>query len=265
MVNNKMTVLDLIITGVLEELQNRKVSTAELDELIAAAPKPRPPLNWLRNNPLSVIAEVKRSSPSKGALAQITDPAALAKRYELAGASVVSVLTELRRFGGTLRDLEEVRAKVEVPVLRKDFIVNEYLVKESRAYGADLLLLIVAALEDSLLEDLYELAKQLGMQVLVEVHNQQELERALNINPEIIGVNARNLKTLEIDLTNFELLIPQIPSDIYRVAESGISSVEQVRAARQAGADGILVGETLVKASNPEHLIGQFLNVANQD
>ncbi|MEY3433713.1 MAG: hypothetical protein RL057_93 [Actinomycetota bacterium] len=257
-----MSVLSSIIEGVLEDLESRKLSEAQLNELISTAPKVRDPLASLHRNALSVIAEVKRSSPSKGALAEIPEPSTLAKRYESAGASVVSVLTEKRRFGGSLKDLHQVRSEIALPVLRKDFIVNEYLVKESRANGADLLLLIVAALDDYQLKDLYALSMELGMKVLVEVHDYSELERALAINPEIVGVNSRNLKTLEIDLKNFDLLLPHIPPTIYRVAESGISDSHQVRAAYQLGANAVLVGESLVKADSPESVIADFLNVA---
>jgi indole-3-glycerol phosphate synthase len=148
-------------------------------------------------------------------------------------------------------------------MLRKDFIVNEYLVRESRAYGADLLLLIVAALDNAQLQDFYTLAQELGMKVLVEVHNLEELERAMRISPEIIGVNARNLKTLEIDLNNFGSLLPRIPTEIYRVAESGIATIDDVKLAMQSGANAILVGETLVKSGDPAATIAEFLSVKN--
>ena len=164
----------------------------------------------LQKNTFSIISEVKRSSPSKGELASISDPAALAAEYESGGASVISVLTENRRFGGTLQDFTAVRDRVSTPMLRKDFIVNDYLVRESRAFGADLLLLIVAALDGEKFAELYALGNELGMRVLVEIHNESELERALEVSPEIVGVNARNLKTLEIDLESFSRLIPQI-------------------------------------------------------
>lgn len=259
-----MSVLDSIIEGVLEEQSRRELSKSEISERIAAIGEPRNALKSLRSNALSVIAEVKRSSPSKGSLATIENPAELAWTYEQGGASVVSVLTETRRFGGSLEDFIAVREKVSLPVLRKDFIVNEYLVRESRAFGADLMLLIVAALPGKLLPDLYSLGKELGMQILVEVHDQKELERALEINPEIIGVNARNLKTLEIDLGNFTTLIPQIPAHIYRVAESGIATVADVEAAMSAGARAVLVGETLVKSGAPKATIAEFLSVGNR-
>ena len=256
-----MSVLDSIVAGVLEEQKLRQLSSAEIDERIASIGKVRDPLESLQKNTFSIISEVKRSSPSKGELASISDPAALAAEYESGGASVISVLTENRRFGGTLQDFTAVRDRVSTPMLRKDFIVNDYLVRESRAFGADLLLLIVAALEDEKFAELYALGSELGMRILVEIHNESELERALEVSPEIIGVNARNLKTLEIDLQAFSRLIPQIPSNIYRVAESGISTVEDVKIAHTAGADAILVGESLVKSGTPSKTIAEFLSV----
>ena len=256
-----MSVLDSIIAGVLEEQERRELSRTELNEKILQAGEVRDPLLSLRSRPFSIISEVKRSSPSKGALATIEDPAALAHEYEVGGASVVSVLTENRRFGGSLEDFTKVRDHISLPMLRKDFIVNEYLVRESRAYGADLLLLIVAALEGEKLQELYAVGKSLGMHVLVEVHDESELERALAISPEIIGVNARNLKTLDIDVNAFSQLIPKVPNQIYRVAESGISSLEDVILARKSGADAILVGEALVKSGSPRNVIAEFLSV----
>jgi indole-3-glycerol phosphate synthase len=232
-----------------------------LEERIASVGAVRDPLKSLQENSFSVIAEVKRSSPSKGSLAEISDPSQLAALYEQGGASVISVLTEKRRFNGSLQDFIDVRSRVTIPMLRKDFIVNEYLVKETRAFGADLMLLIVAALDDVQLRDFYMLAYELGMRVLVEVHDRDELERALALNPEIIGVNARNLKTLEIDLNNFSALIPNVPHHIYRIAESGISSLDDVALAKSVGANAILVGETLVKSGDPASTIADFLSV----
>ncbi|MEY2663641.1 MAG: hypothetical protein RIR35_449 [Actinomycetota bacterium] len=260
-----MSVLKSIAEGVLLDLEKRRVSDSELAEMIATAAAPLDSLSSLRSKSFSIISEVKRSSPSKGELAQIPKPESLAQTYEKAGAAVVSVLTEQQRFGGSISDLQAVKANIRIPVLRKDFIVNEYLVKETRAYGADLMLLIVAALDKSELRDFYQLAEALGMQVLIEVHDQGELETALDLNPKIIGVNSRNLKTLEIDLGNFARLLPLIPSHIYKVAESGISTIDDVKMARSAGADAILVGETLVKSGDPFKTISDFLNIDNQD
>jgi len=213
----------------------------------------------LISDEISVIAEVKRSSPSKGALATITDPAGLASQYEEAGAQVVSVLTEQRRFGGSLADLDAVRKAIDLPILRKDFMVDEYQFYEARAHGADVVLLIVAALSKNQLEDYFHLSAELGMRSLIEVHTNDELERALEIAPEIIGVNSRNLKTLEVDARAFAELIPQIPSTIARVAESGISTREEVVFAQECGATAILVGEALVRSESPSVAINQLL------
>ena len=258
-----MSVLESIIAGVLADQKSRQLSDAELAERIASIGVVRDPLQSLTSQDFSVIAEVKRSSPSKGMLANISDPARLAALYEDGGASVISVLTEQKRFGGSLQDYVDVRSRVSIPMLRKDFIVNEYLVRESRAFGADLLLLIVAALDDAQLQDFYTLARELGMRVLVEVHDAEELERAMQIGPEIIGVNARNLKTLEIDLSNFRSLLPRIPTEIYRIAESGIATIDNVKLAKESGASAILVGETLVKSGDPASTIAEFLSVKN--
>ena len=249
------TVLDSIIEGVLEDLQARRVSDAELLEQIVAAPKVRDAHAALAKPGTQIIAEVKRASPSKGPLADIADPASLAQEYEKAGAAVISVLTEARRFSGSIADLKNVRNSVSLPVLRKDFIVTEYQVQETRAIGSDLMLLIVAALDDHQLRDYQALAHELGMSVLVEVHDQVELERAVASDAKIIGVNARNLKTLDINEGAFAELLPQIPEGIIKVAESGISSREQVALAESLGAKAILVGETLVRAGNPAQAI----------
>jgi indole-3-glycerol phosphate synthase len=206
-----------------------------------------------------VIAEVKRSSPSKGALAPITDPAALAEQYQEAGAAAVSVLTERRRFAGSLEDLDAVRARVTIPVLRKDFMIDEYQFLEARAHAADIVLLIVAALSRSQLKDFYDLSCELGMASLIEVHTAQELESAMEISPRMIGINSRNLKTLDVDTRAFTDLIPQIPVEIIRVAESGISTRSDVQAAQSAGASVILVGEALVKSGDPISAMQELL------
>jgi indole-3-glycerol phosphate synthase len=172
---------------------------------------------------------------------------------------VVSVLTEQRRFGGSLADLDAVRKAIDIPILRKDFMVDEYQFYEARAHGADVVLLIVAALSKYQLEDYFHLSTELGMRSLIEVHTYDELERALDISPEIIGVNSRNLKTLEVDSRAFSELIPQIPSSIARVAESGISSRAEVVFAQECGATAILVGEALVRSGSPSVAINQLL------
>jgi len=254
-----MSVLASIIEGVREDLAARRLPMAQLHEALETAPAVRDCLPNLSTEEISVIAEVKRSSPSKGTLATIADPAGLAAAYEEAGAHVVSVLTEQRRFGGSLADLDAVRKTIDLPILRKDFMVDEYQFYEARAHGADIVLLIVAALSKNQLEDYFHLAKELGMRSLIEVHTHDELERALAISPEIIGVNSRNLKTLDVDAQAFAELIPHIPVTIARVAESGIATRQEVVFAQECGATAILVGEALVRSESPSVAIDQLL------
>jgi len=247
-----MSVLDSIIEGVREDLAQRRLPLAQIQEQLDRAQPVIDVHPRLTAQPMNIIAEVKRSSPSKGSLAEISDPVRLARQYEEAGAAMVSVLTERRRFGGSLEDLVAVRAGIDIPVLRKEFMVDEYQFLEARAAGADAILLIVAALSKSQLKDYYDLATELGMAALIEVHTRQEIEDALEVNPRIIGVNSRNLKTLDIDLSSFRTLIPEIPSSVIRIAESGISARSEVEVAQEAGASAILVGETLVRSGNPK-------------
>ncbi|ACV06320.1 indole-3-glycerol phosphate synthase TrpC [Kytococcus sedentarius] len=245
------TVLDAILEGVREDVADREraVPRAALAQVPVAAP--RPVLGAFRAPGASLIAEIKRSSPSKGVLAPIGEPADLARTYERAGATAVSVLTERRRFGGSLADLVAVRAAVDLPLLRKDFVVGEYQVHEGRAAGADLVLLIVAALDDAQLSDLLALTHDLGMEALVEVHDEAELERAVTVASRIIGVNSRNLKTLEVDPGTPARLVPQVPADVVAVSESGIRTPQDVDTAVRAGARAVLVGEALVTAEDP--------------
>lgn len=247
-----MTVLDSIIEGVREDLAKRRKSLNQIHEEMTQAAPVRDAHLALTGGEIKVIAEVKRSSPSKGALSAIADPAALAERYQIAGASVISVLTEERRFKGSLADLDAVRARVDIPVLRKDFMIDEYQFFEARAHGADLVLLIVAALSKSQLKDFFDIATEFNMASLIEVHTADELERALEISPRIVGVNSRNLKTLEVDPTVFSDLIPRIPAELIRVAESGISTRSDVEFAQNSGAKAILVGEALVTSGDPD-------------
>ncbi len=254
------TVLESIVEGVREDLADRKRNTplSQLHDKIAEISPALPAAQNLLAQPFSVIAEIKRSSPSKGELATISDPKALADKYAAGGAQVISVLTERRRFNGSLADLVAVRDAVPTPILRKDFMVDEYQMFEARAFGADMVLLIVAALVDSQMQDLNELAKELGLSVLVEIHDEAELERALELTPQLVGVNARNLKTLDVDLATCERLIPQIPRNILAIAESGISSLDDVEKLVNVGARGVLVGETLVKSGNPTETIQEW-------
>ena len=257
---SEANVLTSIIDGVLEDVNRRIIPISQLQEQLQGAPKLRGAYQSLSKDGMRLIAEVKRSSPSKGDLAAISDPVELASKYQEGGADVISVLTEGRRFKGSIADLLAVRSAVDLPVLRKDFIVTEFQVYESRILGADLMLLIVAGLSKSKLVDFYQLAQGLGMDVLVEIHNLSEAEAALDIGAKIIGVNSRNLKTLEVDHENFQRILPQLPATVIKVAESGISSPAQVEAVSNLGANAVLIGESLVKAGNPVHTIKQLLN-----
>ena len=256
------TVLDEIIDGVRQDLAIR-TALVPLDELKSRAQRMVPALDAyavLRAGAgVKVIAEVKRSSPSKGALAIIADPAGLAADYAAGGASVISVLTERRRFGGSLQDLAAVRAAVEVPVLRKDFMVSSYQLWEARAYGADVILLIVAALDQPTLVGLRERAESLGMTALVEVHNEAETDRAIEAGARVVGINARNLKTLEVDRSTFARLAPRVPPGIVKVAESGVRGPHDMIEYAQAGASAVLVGESLVIGGRPREAVADLI------
>ncbi|HEY0948838.1 indole-3-glycerol phosphate synthase TrpC [Nocardioides sp.] len=258
-----MSVLDDIVAGVRVDLAEResRTSLADLRAALADVDPPRDPMPHFRAPGSSVIAEVKRRSPSKGELADIPDPAELARRYEVGGAAAISVLTEQRRFGGSIEDLRAVRAAVDTPILRKDFVVTTYQVVEARAAGADLVLLIVAALGDDDLRRLHEEAVQLGLTVLVEVHDEQEAERAAALGAELVGVNARNLKTLAIHDDTFGRLAPLIPDDRVLVAESGIFGPDDVARYVREGARAVLVGEALVKDGDPEQAVRRMTGV----
>ena len=258
-----MSVLDDIVAGVRADLAERQaaVPASELAALLADAAPTRDPMPAFRAPGSSVIAEVKRRSPSKGDLADIPDPAVLATAYAAGGAAAISVLTEQRRFGGSLADLRAVRAAVDTPLLRKDFIVTPYQLVEARAAGADLALLIVAALTDDQLRALYDEARGLGLTVLVEVHDEAETERAVDLGAELIGVNARNLKTLAVDGETFGRLAPLIPDDRVKVAESGIFGPDDVARFVSQGARAVLVGEALVRDGDPQQAVRAMTGV----
>jgi indole-3-glycerol phosphate synthase len=261
-----MTVLDDILEGVRADLKERQelVPLELLKQRAHARPAPKDGVATLRGDAgVTVIAEVKRSSPSRGTLAAITDPAGLAADYEAGGAAVISVLTEERRFGGTLADLDAVRAAVDIPVLCKDFIVSSYQLWEARAHGADLALLIVAALEQEALVSLIERAASIGMSTLVEVHDEAEAVRAVDAGARIIGVNARNLHTLEVDRSIFARVVPAIPDRIVKVAESGVRGPHDLIEYARAGADAVLVGESLVTGRDPRSAVNELVTAAS--
>lgn len=257
-----MTVLEDIVAGVRQDLAERQAAVP-LDVVKERAQRLPEALDCCSRlydeSAVAVIAEVKRSSPSKGSLAPIDDPAALATAYEAGGAAAISVLTEERRFGGSLADLAAVRAAVDVPVLRKDFVVTPYQVWEARAHGADLVLLIVAALEQTVLTSLVERVHSLGMTALVEVHDVDEVSRAVDAGARCVGVNARNLKDLTVDRTTFARLAPQIPNGIVRVAESGVRGPHDVMDYARSGADAVLVGESLVTGGDPRSAVADLV------
>lgn len=256
-----MSVLEEIVAGVREDLAVREAARP-LAAVKAAAGDARPALDALaalRSPGVGVIAEVKRRSPSKGELAAIPDPAQLAELYASGGARVISVLTEQRRFGGSQADLAAVRAVVDVPVLCKDFVVSSYQVHEARAYGADVVLLIVAALEQNALVGLLERVESLGMTALVEVHTEAEADRALDAGASVIGVNARDLTTLDVDRSTFERIAPGLPSTVVKVAESGVRGPHDLISFAGAGADAVLVGEGLVTACDPRQAVADLV------
>jgi indole-3-glycerol phosphate synthase len=259
------SVLDEIILGVRADLADREaaVSMDQVKARAAAMPPAQDVVAILRASGVGVIAEVKRRSPSAGELATISDPSRLAAEYEAGGARIISVLTEQRRFGGSLDDLDAVRATVSVPILRKDFIIGSYQVHEARAHGADMVLLIVAALDQNTLIGLRERIESLGMTALVEVHTEDEASRALDAGARVIGVNARNLNTLEVDRSAFERIAPGLPSSVVKIAESGVRGPHDLIEYASAGADAVLVGEGLVTRADPRQAVAELVTAGS--
>lgn len=262
-----MSVLDELVAGALEDQRTREltVSLEDVKKAALAAPAPIDATRWLkRADGIPVIAEIKRASPSKGHLSDIPDPAVLAREYEKGGASAISVLTEGRKFLGSLDDFDKVRAAVHIPVLRKDFIVTDYQIFEARAHGADLVLLIVAALDDAQLKHLLDLAHELNMTVLVETHTREEIERARKAGAKVIGINARNLKNLKVDVNKYNELAADLPDDVIKVAESGVFGAVEVEDYARAGADAVLVGEGVATADNHELAVKRLVKAGAQ-
>jgi indole-3-glycerol phosphate synthase len=256
-------VLQSLYAGAIADAKTRQesISLSEIEELASKAKSAIDAVTLLGAGKfVKVIAEIKRASPSKGHLATITDPGALASVYESAGASAISVLTEQRSFLGSLKDFDKVRASVSLPLLRKDFIANEYQVFEARAHGADIVLLIAAGLDPAHLERLKKLIESLGMTAFIETHNRDEVEFAASIGAKLVGVNARDLTTFETDRNLFEQLVDILPGDCIKVAESAVRGVAEVEAYASAGADCVLVGEVLV-TGDPENLVRAFSRI----
>ncbi|MEY4437032.1 MAG: hypothetical protein RL100_496 [Actinomycetota bacterium] len=253
--------LDLLYAGSVADSAAREVnlSASKLEAIALSSAQPIDGIKALApTDRVRILAEVKRASPSRGDLAEIPDPTILAEIYAKNGASAISVLTEQRKFKGSLEDLEAVRAKVSVPLLRKDFIANEYQVLEARAFGADIVLLIVAGLDEKTISRLKTFIEELGMTAFVETHNAQEVKLAVDLGAKLLGVNARDLSTFETDRNLFEKLVHLIPSETIKVAESAVRNADDVRHYRAAGADVVLVGEALV-TNNPAEMLQSFL------
>lgn len=258
-----MTVLTGIIEGVRADLAEREARIS-LSECKKRARDAKPALPFQSVESFGLICEVKRSSPSKGHLATITDPAKLASEYAAGGALAISVLTEQRRFNGSLDDLDAVRQAVDIPILRKDFTVTEYQIYEARAHGADLVLLMASALDDTKLSDFYALTNDLGMTALVETHTDEEMERATSLGAQLIGVNARNLKDLTVDTARVAPIMANAPQGATLVAESGVESVDDIRTYAAAGAHVVLTGEALVKAGDPRASVEEFTRAGRE-
>lgn len=241
---------------------DRRLETISLKEVETIALATAPALDVMRalapTDHVKILAEVKRASPSKGQMAEIPDPAELAKTYAQNGASAISVLTEERKFQGSLQDLAAVRASVDVPILRKDFIATEHQILEARAAGADLVLLIVAGLAESEIARLMNFTYELGMTPFIETHTKDELKIALGLGSKLVGVNARDLSTFETNRNLFSELVDLIPGDVIKVAESAVRNAEDVEHYRKAGADVVLVGEALV-TNDPAAMLRSFL------
>jgi indole-3-glycerol phosphate synthase len=258
-----MSVLDAILATKRDEITMLRAPNTR-DLLRRTALDVSPPRDFLGamtspDSHLRVIAEFKRRSPSKGELGLNLDPIAMADQYAQGGAAAMSVLTDAQYFGGSVADLQSARGVINIPVLRKDFIIDEVQVYESRAIGADAILLILSAIaEDALLIDLQSLAQSLGMGVLVEAHSEAEVERAVGLGGMIIGINARNLADFQEDREGVAALVRNIPSGSLAVAESAIRSLDDASMMAEAGFNAVLVGEALVRHSNPSSLIADM-------
>ena len=262
-----MSVLDELVAGALQDQRTREQAMPldAVKQAAAAAPAPLDARRWLRHaDAVPIIAEIKRASPSKGHLADIPDPAALAAEYERGGAAAISVLTEGRRFLGSLDDLDRVRAAVHIPVLRKDFITTPYQIWEARAHGADIVLLIVAALDDATLHELLDLTHELGMTALVETHTAEEIERAVQAGAAVIGINARNLKDLSVNVGNYRELAAALPPDVIKVAESGVFGPVELEDYARAGADAVLVGEGVATAERHDLAVERLVEAGRR-
>lgn len=259
-----MSVLDDIVRDKKAEIGRLHPWRSALRNQAESAPPPRDFAGALRVESVGVIAEVKRRSPSAGWIRRDANAAGLASMYAHGGAAAISVLTDGEHFGGSREDLEQVRAAVETPVLRKDFVLEAVQIHEARAMGADAVLLIVRILEDAVLRDLTALAGELGMAALVETHEGREVERALKAGARVVGINNRDLAKFETDLATTERLIVGVPADVIVVGESGIHERADVERLAEAGVDAVLVGESLVRADDPQAGVAALAGVARR-
>jgi indole-3-glycerol phosphate synthase len=257
-----LTVLEQIIARKRAELLAQRTLVKPEMLKVRERPARRPFRSALKAKSPAIISEIKKASPSAGVITEKFEPAAIAERYESAGAAALSVLTDQQFFQGSLEYLAAARNATNLPVLRKDFTLDRYHLLEAAAWGADAVLLIVAALSDEKLRELVAQSEELNLEVLVEVHNEAELERALSAEANWIGVNNRNLKTLEVSLETSLLLAELIPSDVFWISESGIRSPEEIRQLMDAGCDGFLVGESLMKKDDPGQALSELIQGA---
>ena len=261
-----MTILDRIVSSVRAGLPKRQkqVPPSLLQSLIKDLPSTRSMSSVLRQEgSISIIAEIKRASPSKGIIRKNLDPTHIARLYSDAGARAISVLTEEEHFCGSLADMRQARAGTNLPILRKDFIVDEYQLLEARAFGADAVLLLAAVLSRRRLSDLQRTAHDLGLDCLVEIYEESELDRVDWDHTTIVGVNNRNLHTFEVDVTHSVRILKHVPRHIVRVSESGLKTADQLASLHQEGIDAVLVGETLMRAHNPGESLRNLLSYSS--
>ncbi|EPD30530.1 indole-3-glycerol phosphate synthase TrpC [Gleimia europaea] len=260
-----MSVLESVLADVRAELAHReqRVSLEDMKRRALQAQSPRDALGALKGpGAVTIMAEIKRRNLRDGYIAPIPDPGALARQYVDGGATMVACVTENRHFDGSLADLQAVRRAIDLPILRKDYIISPYQIHESRAYGADMVLLFAALLDQPHLRGFIERIESLGMSALVEVDSRVEAVRALDAGAKAIGVNARNLHNLKIDRSNFDEIVDVIPSDVIAVAQSGVRDPRDVFVYARAGADSVLVGKSLVSASDPRALVAEMVSAA---
>ena len=257
-----MTILDQIIASKKKEVALKKsvVSVAQLENSDLFNNKTNSLSKSIVNSPFGIIAEHKRRSPSKATINNSFSVEEVVKGYENAGASGISILTDMQYFGGSLEDLLLARASVQIPLLRKEFIVDEYQLLEAKAFGADAILLIAAVLSKQEIKQLSQFAQSLALEVLLEVHNQEELEKSMMPSLDLIGVNNRNLKTFEVSLQNSIELANHIPNDFVKISESGITTTDDIKLLRSQGFQGFLIGENFMKTDNPGKSLEQFIN-----